>query len=75
MKKGDKVIYLKDMKGLDKDSIGILQSIDGDNCIVYYPQNVSFETDSLGNIKPIKGALNKVSMHSAKLNDLKLYQE
>ena len=55
MKKGDKVIYKKKLKGLPTDSVGIIKSVYEDWCVIIYPQYYG---------------KNLVSSHSAKLIDI-----
>jgi len=54
---GMNAIYLNDLKGLDKNSIGIINSIGSDYVVISYPQNFNSN--------------NKVTSHSAKFTEIK----
>lgn len=74
MKKGDKVIYLKEIKMLDYGTVGIVANIFSDFITIIYPQNKSFEDDGKGGFKPIKGSPNKIYAHSARITDIKIVE-
>ena len=60
------------MKMLDKNTVGIIDSIHNDLCTVIYPQNASYEDDGKGGWKPIKNKRVQVYAHSAKLTDISI---
>ena len=70
-KEGMKVIFIGEMKALDKGTVGILDKLHPDWCVIVYPQNSAYEDDGKGGWKPIKGAPNKMYAHSAKLTEIK----
>ena len=70
-KEKTKVIYTGTMKMLDEGTVGVIDKIHDDWCVIVYPQHQAFEKDGKGGWKPIKGAPNKVYAHSAKLTDIK----
>jgi hypothetical protein len=69
---GKSCIYLKDLKMLDKNTIGIIDKVYNDWCVIIYPQNSSYEYDEKGGWKPIKNAPNQVYAHSAKFTEIKI---
>lgn len=71
LQEGMEVIFTGEMKALDKGTIGVLDKLYSDWCVIVYPHNSAYEEDGKGGWKPKKGAPNKVHAHSAKLTEVK----
>lgn len=69
---GTKVILVAGMKSLAYGSVGVIEKMHKDWCVVVYPQNASYEDDGNGGWKPIKNATGQVYCHSAKFTELKI---
>lgn len=65
------VIFTGKLKMLDEGTIGILDKVVNDWCVIVYPQHSSYEEDEKGGFKSIKNAPNKVYSHSCKLTEIK----
>ena len=70
-KVGSSVVYLKTMKFLDKETVGILESVHKNFVVIVYPQNPNFEEDGKGGWKAKKRFM-KVYSHSAEFTEIKL---
>ena len=75
---GSEVIFTGDNNLLDKNSVGILDSVHPSNeynpeswCVIIYPQNSAYDYDDKGGWKPKKKAPNKIYSHSVKLSEIK----
>ena len=68
---GINVIFTGKMKMLDEGTIGVLDKVHDDWCVIIYPQNSAYEDDGKGGWKPRKNAPNKIYAHSCKLTEIK----
>jgi len=69
---GASVIYTGSLKMLDAGTIGRLESVHSDFCVIIYPQNSSYQNDDVGGWRPIKGSPNQIYCHSVKFNEVKI---
>jgi len=68
---GKSVMFTGELKALDPGTVGVLDKVHDDWCVIVYPQNSAYEDDGKGGFKPRKGAPNKVYSHSCKLTEIK----
>jgi hypothetical protein len=69
---GSKVIYTGKLRMLTKGTVGVLDAVYDDWCVIVYPQNSAYENDGKGGFKPIKNAPNQIYSHSCKLTEIKV---